>query len=162
LRALPAVVRKFPDARLILVGRGPELERLEAIVQELGLAASVVFLGYRGDIPNVIAALDIVMLASLEEGFGLAMVEAMAFEKPILATRVGGVPEVVADGVTGLLVPPADSGALSDALVTLLGDPVLRASLGEAGRRRAEEKFTIARLAKDYEAVWSEALASSH
>jgi glycosyltransferase involved in cell wall biosynthesis len=96
----------------------------------------VLFTGYRDDVPSLLAGMDLVVLPSLNEGMGRVLVTAMALGKPIVATRVGGVPELLADGAAGRLVPPGDAAALADAVCALLRDPDQAAALGEAGRRR--------------------------
>ena len=105
--------------------------------RRLGVDSRVIFTGYREDIPALIAGMDVFVLPSLNEGMGRVLVMAMALGKPIVASRVGGVPELLGQGEAGLLVPPADPRALADAICTLLADPVRAKTLGEVGRRRA-------------------------
>jgi len=105
--------------------------------RRLGVDSRVIFTGYREDIPALIAGMDVFVLPSLNEGMGRVLVMAMALGKPIVASRVGGVPELLGQGEAGLLVPPADPRALADAICTLLADPVRAKTLGEAGWRRA-------------------------
>ncbi|HVY60846.1 MAG TPA: glycosyltransferase, partial [Planctomycetota bacterium] len=123
----------------ILGGGRAELLRRRAA--ELGLEGATRFLGHRADVAELMSELDVLVSASLEEPFGRVLIEAMACARPVVATAVGGVPEVVEDGVTGLLVPPAQPGRLADAVGRLLASPELRAAMGEAGRRRAAERF---------------------
>ena len=158
LRAMVAVVDRDPMARLVIAGRGPERERLEQLTRDLGIIDFVQFLGYRGDIPNVVNTLDLLVQPSLEEAFGLSMVEGMALGKPIVGSNVGGIPEVIDSGVTGTLTPPGDARALAEAILNLLADSAMRTKFGSAGRDRAERLFTIPRLAADYESAWSEVL----
>ena len=142
LRAMPAIRAAVPSARLRIVGGGPELPRLEHECLALGLAGSVVI---TGEIPDTDAvrdeyrAADVFCLPSLQEGFGIAFLEAMASGLPIVACRSTAVPEVVPDGEAGLLVPPDDPKALARALIRLLRDPLLRRRMGEAGMRKARE-----------------------
>jgi len=121
----------------------PHVCQLHRLVGELGLSEQVRFLGFRTDVPRLLNALDLFIHPSLRESFGRAVVEAMATALPVVATRVGGLPDAVADGETGLLVPPADPGALGAAINRLRADPELRKTMGERGRLRAEEHFSI-------------------
>lgn len=135
--AAPEILRRCADARFLLVGDGEMRPALEAQARALGLSDRIVFAGYREDIPSVIAGMDIVALPSINEGMGRVLVMAMALGKPIVATRVGGVAELLGDGEAGLLVPARDPIALAEAIGTLLQDPTRAQTLGEAGRRRA-------------------------
>ena len=159
LEAMPSVLARFPKTRLLLVGRGEELVRLEAHTQRLGLSQSVVFAGYRADIPDILAALDLLVQPSLEEGLPLSLIEGMALAKPIVATAVSGIPEVVENGVTGLLAPPADPAALAQAILELLSNFERSAQMGHQGGARARECFSISRVARQYEAVWAKVLS---
>lgn len=145
LEAWPQLVAEFPDARLLVVGDGRLREALDAQARGLGVAGSVVFTGFRADVPRLLDAVDIVALPSLYEGMPLTAIEAAAMGRPVVATAVDGTPEVVDDGVTGLLVPPADPTALARALRALLRDPERARAMGGAGRRRALERFDLAR-----------------
>lgn len=136
--ALPEILRRCPQAHLAVAGDGPERSALAAQAGALGVADRVCFLGFREDVPAVVGALDLFVLPSLNEGLGKVLVTAMALGVPVLATKVGGVPEVVEDGRQGLLVPPADPAALAKAAITLLEDRAAAAARGAAGRIRAE------------------------
>lgn len=136
--AMPEILRRCPRAHLALAGDGEERELLAAQAAALGVAERVHFLGFREDVPAVIGTLDLFVLPSLNEGLGKALVTAMGLGVPIVATRVGGVPEVVEDGRQGLLVPPADPAALAKAAIALLEDRAAAAAMGAAGRARAE------------------------
>jgi len=118
----------------------------------------VIFAGYRADIPDLLTAIDLLVQPSLEEGLPVSLIEGMALAKPIIATAVSGTPELVEDTATGVLVPPSDSRALAEAIVELLADPEKRARMGRLGEKRARECFSIARMAREYEAVWAELL----
>ena len=135
--AMPEIVRSCPDAHLVLAGDGDRRPELEALARRLSLADRVHFLGFRRDAAAVTAALDVFVLPSLNEGQGRVLVTAMALGVPIVATKVGGVPEVIEEGCQGLLVPPADPSALSRAVTALLTDREKAASLGKAGRARS-------------------------
>lgn len=141
LRALPEVLERVPGARLRVVGGGPRLPRLQELVTELRLGAVVELVGELPETEDVRAeyrAADVFCLPSRQEGFGLVFLEAMASGLPVVAGRAGAVPEVVPDGVAGLLVPPLDGGALAGALGRLLTDGELRRRLGAEGRERAK------------------------
>lgn len=137
LDAAPAVLRGCPETRFLLVGDGEMRPALEEQARALGLTDRVTFTGFREDVPSVMGGMDVVVLPSLNEGMGRVLVMAMALGKPIVATRVGGVAELLAHGEAGLLVPPRDPRALAEAITTLLQDPSRARSLAEAGRRRA-------------------------
>lgn len=144
LEAFATVQAKLPDAHLLIVGHDPGglRTRLEALVDQLGLSQSVHFLGYRDDREAILEAIDCFVLPSRWEGFGLVLLEAMAVGRPVVATQVGAIPEIVVDESTGLLVEVKDCPALSDALIRVLGDLGLARRLGENGRRRVLAKFT--------------------
>lgn len=150
IRAMPAVLQRLPAARLRIAGDGPLRGRLEALCHRLGVAARVEFLGWRQDVAAVLAEADLFCVPSLWEGFGLTLVEAMAAGRAVVASRVDGIPEVVEDGVTGTLVPPADPAALAAALAGLLEDPDRLDRMGAAGRARAEQRFDHRRMLEAY------------
>jgi glycosyltransferase involved in cell wall biosynthesis len=148
LRALPRL-----DAGAVFVGRdleagGAYLRELEAEADRLGVAQRVVFADYRPDVPALIAGCDVFCLPSSAEGLPLVVLEAMAQGKPVVATTVGGTPELVADGETGLLVPPDDADALAAALARVLADEDYARRLGEAGKARVEREFSAERAAE--------------
>lgn len=157
LRAFALLRPEHAQARLVVVGDGPERAALERLAVELGLAASVIFTGSRRDIPQIMAALDIFILPSFSEGLSLTLLEAMAAGKPVVATRVGGNPEVVADGLNGLLVPSDDDAGLAAALRRLLreGDGVAR-KLAQAGQQQVVEKFSLEAMVHAYEAIYAQ------
>jgi glycosyltransferase involved in cell wall biosynthesis len=148
-RELLQAVARLPEARLVLAGRdleqgGAFQDALERESERLGIRERVEF-GFHEDVPALLESLDVVALPSWTEGLPVVLLEAMAHARPVVATPVGGTPELVVDGETGLLVPPRDPEALADALRRLLGDPDLARRLGEAGRERVAERFTAAR-----------------
>jgi glycosyltransferase involved in cell wall biosynthesis len=158
--ALPAVRAVVPDVRARLVGH-EELSttaELRAYADERGVSDLIRFEGFRADIPRVMADLDVFVLPSLWEGFGLVLVEAMAAGRPVVASAVGPIPEIVEDGVTGLLVPPGDPAALADAIVRLLRDPDLAAAFGRAGRARVERELREDTMVERTEALYDELL----
>jgi glycosyltransferase involved in cell wall biosynthesis len=148
LRALPAVIAAEPGTRLACFGRGPLEARLRHQAAALGIADRVVFAGFRADLPRLLGALDLVVHPATAEGLGVALLEAAAARRPIVATAAGGVPEIVRDGETGLLVPPRDAVALARAIVRLLGDSALARSLGDAARDHVAARFSIAAMTK--------------
>lgn len=159
VRAAQRVHAAVPEARFLVVGEGPERDSLVALVRELGLDGVVLFGGHRTDVGDVLAAADIVASSSAFEGSPLALMESIGAGKPVVATRVGGVPEIVRDGVEGLLVPPSDPAALADALLTLLRDPDLRTRMGAAGRERQQAEFDIHVMVQRLEALYESLFA---
>lgn len=149
-----------PDLRLCVVGDGVERQRLERQVRASGLQDTVFFAGAQADVRPWLASADVFALASRAEGLPGAMLEAMAMERPVVATRVGGIPEAAVDGVSGLLVPPEDPEALAVALERLLADAPLRERMGREGRQRVCAEFTVARMvervAEEYERLLAE------
>ena len=156
VRAAALAAREDPTFRLEVAGEGAVAEDLRRLAGELKPAGVVRLLGQVRDIPALLARGSIFTLASLTEGVSLTLLEAMASGLPVVATRVGGNPEVVAEGQTGLLVPPADPAALAAALLTLWRDPPLRRALGRAGRARVEAHFDVARMVAAYEGLYAE------
>lgn len=130
-----------PQAVFVVAGEGSERADLEARARATGVANRIVFLGHRDDIPELLAASDVFVLPSLCEGLGLSVLEAMASGKPVVATKIGGIPEAVEDGVSGLLVAPQDASALAGAIRSLLQDRALSNRLAAAGRERVVERF---------------------
>ena len=160
LRAMPPLLERHPRARLLVAGEGEERGRLEALVRDLGIGPAVHLLGHRPDVPDLLALSDVFVFPSLhKEGLPVAVVEAAAAGLPVVAARTGPLEEAVEDGVTGVLVPPRDPNALAAALAELLDHPERRRSLGRAGRRRAEERFSLAASARALEALYREVLA---
>ena len=162
LRAFDRARRTDPKIKLLLVGDDPFgdwRQKAEAHARELQLGSACVFAGIRRDVPRILAASDVFVMCSLWEGLGLVFLEAMATELPVLASRVSAVPEVVAEDVTGLLVPPADDAALAEGFLRLARDPALRQSLGRAGASRVRESFGLERMFDETLAVYRDVLA---
>jgi len=154
LRAWKQVLERSPAAVLLVVGNGSQEPRLRAQAESLGLGDAVRFLGFRLDIPEILQALDVFVLSSRSEGLSLTLLEAEAAGLPIVATRVGGNPEVVRDGESGILVPSGEPEPLAEALARLLQDPKLRARMGEAGRVLYRQQFTLEAMVQGYERVY--------
>jgi glycosyltransferase involved in cell wall biosynthesis len=149
-----AKLRDLTGWRLAIAGRGEEEAPLRARAAALGIAERIHLLGFREDIPDILAAADVFAMPSLSEGLPLALVEAMSFGLPVVITRVGGIPEVVTDDVDALLVSPSDSDVLAHALRRLLDDPALRRRLGDAARTRARRDYGIATMVDRYERLY--------
>ena len=143
LEAWPLVLEACPSAFLLIVGEGSRLDALHDIAREQGIDGHVVFTGRRDDIPAVTAAFDVAVLPSYREAQGLTILEAMALSRPVVASNVGGIPEMIEDGVTGLLVRPQDPQALATAIIRLLSDHQLADVLGRAGHDLVHDRFCV-------------------
>jgi glycosyltransferase involved in cell wall biosynthesis len=148
------VCRELPGTQLLVVGDGPGRGRVESAIASHGLAGSVHLLGRRPDVPDLLAASDVAVLSSEREGCPVALLEYMAAGRAIVATAVGGVPDVIADGVHGLVVPAGDAAAMGAAIVRVLHDPPLRRRLGEAARDRQRREFTFAAMMERLEDLY--------
>ncbi len=152
--ALPQIVEEVPQARLAVVGSTGDtkyVEQVKSKARRLGIERAMIWTGHRRDIARLMAALDIFVLPSLEETLPLSILEAMAARLPVVATAVGGVAECVSDQRTGLLVPPADSASLAEAVLKLLHDPSKRRQLGQAGRERVLKEFSVESQVREIE-----------
>ncbi len=154
IEAMAVLRASHPDVRVIFFGQGPLREELEAEVAERGLAEVIRFAGFRTDLPRWLGGLDILAHPADMEGLGVSLLQASAAAVPIVTSRAGGLPEAVADGVSGLLIPPGDSAALTAALVRLLDDAGLRRRLGEAGRARILAEFSVDAMVEGNLAVY--------
>ncbi|MFC1658784.1 glycosyltransferase family 4 protein, partial [Candidatus Omnitrophota bacterium] len=161
LEAAKRVIAKVPNAKFMFVGEGYLRQELEKLTQKMDLTDNVIFTGFRSDIPEVTAIFDIAVLASFFEGLGRVLLEAMVLSKPVIATRVGGIVDVVTDAETGILVSPNDSVALSGAMIKLLLDDDLRKRMGEAGRAKIDAKFTARTMINQIKEVY-EGLLGTH
>lgn len=153
-----AKIREQVPARLVLVGEGPERPRALAHATELGLREHVLFLGRHAAVEELLSCADLFLLPSETESFGLAALEAMASGAPVVASRTGGLPEVVEDGVTGYLLPVGDTEAMAEAGVRILCDEALHERMSAAGRTVAEERFSIETVVPEYEALYERVL----
>lgn len=159
VEAAVPVLGRHPDAWLVLAGSGPLLEFVQTRARASSVRDRILFPGLETDMPGFLSALDIYASAAIAEGLGLGTIEAMAAGLPVVSTTAGGTPEVVDDGVTGLLVEPGKADRLTEALLRLAKDPALRRRMGEAGRARALERFTEERMLEGTAEVYREVLA---
>jgi glycosyltransferase involved in cell wall biosynthesis len=162
LDAWPRVLEAVPNAHLLIVGEGSRREALEAQAAGLGLLGAsprVTFTGRRDDIPAVTAALDVAVLPSYREAQGLSILEAMALSRPVVASAVGGIPEMIEDGRTGLLVPPHDAAALGDAIARMLTDHPFADTVARAGHDLVYERFCVEMMVRATETIYDEAVA---
>jgi len=160
VRALQTLVDLGVDARLLLVGDGPDRDHLERYAHELGVMKRCLFLGYQEDVARFYDAIDALVLPSVNEGTPVSVIEALAAERPAVATRVGGTPDVIRDGIDGFLVDPADNGELAARLAELAHDAPRRAAMGAAGRARVLERYAVGRLIDDIDRLYRELLAT--
>jgi glycosyltransferase involved in cell wall biosynthesis len=161
VRAMPRILAAVPEVRLLVVGgeeQGKYADRARKAAEQCGVAGAIIWTGHRNDVDEILAALDLYVLPSLEESLPLSVLEAMASGLAVVASAVGGIPECVTSGETGLLVPPARSDPLAAAINELLGDPARRRRFGDAGRRRVQERFTAESQAPSIEAAFARVL----
>lgn len=158
LDAVPAVLQRFPHAHFVFAGDGPQTENLKARIAAEGLGERVHLLGLRRDVTNVLASLDVFVLPTHQEALGTAFIEAGAMGLPAVASRVDGVPEVIIDGQTGLLVPAQDGKALVEPICRLLGDPIFRQGMGANAREFVQRKFSREVMAQGMERLYQRLL----
>jgi glycosyltransferase involved in cell wall biosynthesis len=159
LLAFRKLVDRDVDAWLCLVGDGPDREHLERRAHELGIARRCLFVGYQDDVAPYYEAIDALLLPSGNEGTPVSVIEALAAGRPAVATRVGGVPDVVRDGVDGFLVDVGDATSLADRLADLAREPARRAEMGRDGRERVLQRYAVDRLVDDVDALYRELLS---
>jgi glycosyltransferase involved in cell wall biosynthesis len=159
IEAAALVVREVPDARFVIAGEGELRPALERQIRERHLEKHVFLTGFRPDVLSFHKSFDLFVMSSVTEGLGTSLLDAMACSKAVVATSAGGIPEIVVDGVTGLLVPPRDDRALAAGVVRLLQDPDLRRRMGDAGRARVVDAFSADRMVRDTVAVYEALLA---
>jgi glycosyltransferase involved in cell wall biosynthesis len=160
LEAAARIISRFPEVVFVLVGKGESMSELREKIRELDIEDHVIFTGFRDDIEALMKEFDIFCLPSLSEGLSSAILVAMASSLPVVATRVGGIPELVVDGESGVLVPANDARQLAAALGQVLESQSLRRRLGQAGRRRVEQKFMLQRKLDETEQLYLSLLAS--
>ncbi len=154
LEALAQIRPRLPDFRMLLLGEGELRGELDRRISELGLRETALLLGSRPDAPQIVAAADLFVLSSTREGLSIAMLEAMALGRPVVATAVGGAPDVIEHGRNGLLVPPGDPVALGRAIETVLGDPDSARRLGAAARETVLRRFGFERMVERYREIY--------
>jgi glycosyltransferase involved in cell wall biosynthesis len=159
LRAFARLREQGVDAVLCMVGDGPDRKEVEELAHELGIVQHCLFAGYQADVGPFFSAFDVFVLPSANEGTPVTAIEALASGCPVVATRVGGVPDVVRDGEDGILVDPGDEEGLADALHRLAAVPEIRARMGEAGRDRMLERYAVSRLIDDVDRLYRDLLA---
>jgi L-malate glycosyltransferase len=162
IEAAHLVVQQLSDARFVILGEGELREHLEKQVREHNLEKHVLLPGFRTDVLGCIKAFDLFVMSSVTEGLGTSLLDAMAASRAIVATTAGGIPEIVADGVNGLLVPPRDARALADAIVRALSDAAMRQRLGDAGFARVTERFTVDQMVAATAAVYARVARRGH
>ncbi|WP_417377784.1 GT4 family glycosyltransferase PelF [Gimesia sp.] len=161
LRAVQQVAQEIPEFRLLIVGDGPERARLESLTAELNLKSQVEFLGERNDVPQLLSQAGFYVSSSLTEGISLTLLEAMSVGLPIVATNVGGNPEIVQQPATGLLVPSANPALLASAMIQMCENQDQWAETGQRARARVEQYFNIRTMIKDYENLYLDILNTS-
>ena len=160
--AAQLVIQQLPDTRFVILGEGELRDHLEKQVHEHHLEKHVLLPGFRTDVLGCIKGFDLFAMSSVTEGLGTSLLDAMACARPIVATRAGGIPEIVEDELNGLLVPVRDHHALAAAIVRALKDPALRQRMGEAGLARANERFTVERMVSETAAIYARVASAPH
>ncbi|MEK6775501.1 MAG: glycosyltransferase family 4 protein [bacterium] len=159
LHAMVRVAEEIPDAKLLLVGEGPLKPKLIELARKLGIEQSMVFAGFRTKIAEITSLCELCILPSFFEGMGRVLLEAGACGKPVVASRVGGIPDVIVDGVTGFLVPSGDPAALSEAVLRLMRDPGSAVKMGEAARKRINEKYDVRTMVREITGLYDTCLS---
>lgn len=155
LRAAKRVVETVHEARFIIAGDGKDRDSLQNLARQLAIDKHVIFLGTRDDIPKIIASLDVAVMSSITEAFSNAILEYMAGSRPVVATDAGSNAEIVVDGDTGLIIPSGDFEALAAAVLRLVRNRKMAVAMGEAGRKRVQEKFDLHRMMRDYDDLFT-------
>ena len=160
LKAFRQVLERLPQAHLVIAGEGSLKAEMEALARTLGISHAVSWLGFQRNMPRLLAAIDVYVQSSVNEGLSLSILEAMAAGKAVVATSVGGAREVIADGETGILVTPGSSAAIAAAALDLLEDPDRRAAISRAARTRVESEFGLDKMVEQYGAVYTSVAGS--
>ena len=155
IKAIQKVVKVIPEAKFLFVGDGELKSKLSEEIKSYDLQRNIFLLGVRNDIATILSCINVFLLPSLNEGFGMALIEAMAARKPVIATNVGGVPEVIINGTTGILVPSKDPEAFSSAIIKLYNNPEMSLEMGLAGYSRARNLFDIKTTVREFEDLYS-------
>jgi len=158
IRAFREIKKEKEDARLVIVGEGYLMESLKGVVRQLELSEAVIFTGFLEDVPQIIATFDVAVLPSFFEGMGRVLLEAMAMEKPVVGTLVGGIPDLIEHGANGYLVSPGNERELASAVLKILNDKGLAVKMGEAGRKKVTDRFSADTMVRSIEKVYGELL----
>lgn len=161
IEAMFLLLKDYPTARLVLAGDGKDLDDLKTTAQALGITENIQFAGFANDIRCLMSACDAIIVPSLKEGFGLAAVEAMALERPVVASAIGGLNEIVLPNETGFLVAPNDPNIIAESIKQIIKDPILAESMGKRGRARVEESFNLPKQMQQVFSILSEAACRS-
>jgi glycosyltransferase involved in cell wall biosynthesis len=154
VQAMPKVLNKLPQTKVLIVGKGPLRNDLEVLTRKLKIEKHIIFANFRKDVKEILSAIDILVIPSLLEGFPMITLEAMAMAKPIIATRIDGIKEQIVDEISGILIPPRDPDAIAEAIVRLTTDKELAQILESEGRRRVENEFTVEKMVSETEKVY--------
>jgi len=158
IKAMSTIKEKYPNIKLVIVGEGPDRKNLENLIEDLKLENHIILLGRRKEIPKLLKSSNIFVLPSRREAFGLVNLEAMITPLPVIASKVGGIPEIIKDGETGILVEPENEKELAQALEALISDPKLREKMAEKGFLRVKENFSAQKMAEKYEKLYAKLL----
>lgn len=158
LKAIPLILKEMPKTKFIITGRDTDNKELKNLVVKLDISQNTILTGFRRDIPDILAATDLSVNASLQEGFAGTIRESLAMEKPVVATNVGGNPEMVIDNQNGLLIPPENSDAIAEGVIKLLGDKEVLKKMGEEGHRIVKEKFSVEAMVAKTEKLYEQLL----
>ena len=154
IKAIPKIVKDLPEAKFLIVGEGPLREKLEELGKRLKVKDNIIFTGFRSDIKEILASIDVLVMPSLLEGLPMVLLEGMAMAKPIVATNIDGISEVLENGKTGLLVPPKDTDTLAEAIIEILNNKTKASHLGQNARKIVEEKFSVEKMVEQIEWVY--------
>jgi glycosyltransferase involved in cell wall biosynthesis len=160
LEAAGEILRAAPEAKILLAGEGPQERNIRNKIEELGIGKSVFLSGFREDIPRVLNTMDVFVFPSLQEALGTAILEALAMRKAVVASRVGGIPEIIEDGNTGFLVDPESPAAIAERVIPLLKNPGLRRKLGDQGRRFVEIHYDNRLMVGRLEALYRDLMGA--
>ena len=156
LEATPEILRAIPEARLLLAGEGPQEKNIRKKIEELGIGNSVLMPGFREDVPRVLNTMDVFVFPSLQEALGTAILEALAMRRAVVASRVGGIPEIIEDGKTGFLIGPENPSAIAEKVIHLLKNSELRRQMGDRGRRFVEAHYDQRLMVRRLEDLYQE------
>ena len=154
IRSIPEIVKNYPKVKVLLVGDGVLKKNLEDLTERLELKDRIIFTGFRSDIKDILSTVDLLVIPSLQEGFPMITLEAMAMAKPIIATNIDGITEQITDGVNGILVPPKDPSALAKAIIKVINDKELAMTMGLAARKKVEQEFSVEKMVSETEKVY--------